>query len=100
MIERQLNMLLNNDAYDKNHLHNEREIARLQKLTELLTSLDRWNLHKSNDSVITRFKRRGQGQDKNPVQISFAPVKHCFSSALRTTKCMSCLLLSNINLLN
>ncbi|MDB5120093.1 MAG: hypothetical protein JWN56_1311 [Sphingobacteriales bacterium] len=54
LIERQLNVLLNKDVYDKNHLRNEREIARLQKFTELLISLDRWNIHKSNDAVIAQ----------------------------------------------
>jgi hypothetical protein len=54
LIERQLNVLLNKDVYDKNHLRNEREIARLQKFTELLISLDRWNFHKSNDAVIAQ----------------------------------------------
>jgi hypothetical protein len=54
LIERQLNVLLNKDVYDKNHLRNEREIASLQKFTELLISLDRWNIHKYNDEVIAR----------------------------------------------
>ncbi len=54
LIERQLNVLLNKDVYDKNHLRNEREIARLQKFTTLLISLDRWNIHKSNDAVIAQ----------------------------------------------
>ena len=54
LIERQLNVLLNKDVYDKNHLRNEREIARLQKFTELLIALDRWNIHKSNDAVIAQ----------------------------------------------
>lgn len=54
LIERQLNVLLGKDVYDKNHLRNEREIARLQKFTEMLISLDRWNFHKSNDAVIAQ----------------------------------------------
>jgi hypothetical protein len=54
LIERQLNVLLNKDVYDKNHLRNEREIARLQRFTELLISLDQWNFHKSNDAVIAQ----------------------------------------------
>lgn len=54
LIERQLNVLLKKDIYDKNHLRNEREIARLQKFTKLLISLDRWNFHKSNDAVIAQ----------------------------------------------
>ncbi|HZZ75519.1 MAG TPA: hypothetical protein VFE04_06295 [Puia sp.] len=54
LIERQLNVLLSKDVYDKNHLRNEREIARLQKFTEMLISLDRWNIHKSNDAVIAQ----------------------------------------------
>jgi hypothetical protein len=54
LIERQLNVLIGKDVYDKNHLRNEREIARLQKFTELLISLDRWNIHKSNDAVIAQ----------------------------------------------
>ncbi|MDB4925943.1 hypothetical protein [Mucilaginibacter sp.] len=54
LIERQLNVLLNKDIYDKNHLRNEREMARLQKFTELLISFDRWNFHKSNDAVIAQ----------------------------------------------
>ena len=54
LIERQLNVLINKDVYDKNHLRNEREIARLQKFTELLISLDSWNFHKSNDAVIAQ----------------------------------------------
>jgi len=54
LIERQLNVLLNKDVYDENHLRNEREIARLQKFTELLISIDRWNFHKSNDAVIAQ----------------------------------------------
>lgn len=54
LIERQLNVLLNKDVYDKNHLRNERQIARLKKFTELLISLDHWNIHKSNDAVIAQ----------------------------------------------
>jgi len=54
LIERQLNVLLKKDVYDKNHLRNERQIARLQKFTELLISIDRWNFHKSNDAVIAQ----------------------------------------------
>jgi hypothetical protein len=54
LIERQLNVLLSKDIYDKNHLRNEREIAQLQKFTEMLISLDRWNFHKSNDAVIAQ----------------------------------------------
>lgn len=54
LIERQLNVLLNKDVYDKNHLRNERQIARLQKFTEVLISHDRWNTHKSNDAVIAQ----------------------------------------------
>jgi hypothetical protein len=54
LIERQLNVLLSKDVYDKNHLRNEQQIARLQKFTELLISLDRWNIHKSNDAVIAQ----------------------------------------------
>ena len=54
LVERQLNVLLNKDVYDKDHLRNEHEIARLQKFTELLISLDRWNVHKSNNAVIAQ----------------------------------------------
>jgi len=54
LLERQLNVLMGKDVYDKNHIRNEREIARLQKFTELLISLDRWNIHKSNDAVIVK----------------------------------------------
>jgi hypothetical protein len=54
LIERQLNVLLKKDVYDENHLRNERDLARLQKFTELLISLDRWNFHKSNDAVIAQ----------------------------------------------
>jgi len=54
LIERQLNVLLNKDIYDKDHLRNEREITRLQKFKELLISLDHWNIHKSNDAVIAQ----------------------------------------------
>jgi uncharacterized protein YegP (UPF0339 family) len=49
-----LKVLLSKDVYDKNHLRNEREMARLQKFTELLISHDRWNFHKSNDEVIVQ----------------------------------------------
>jgi hypothetical protein len=54
LIERQLNVLLKKDVYDENHLRNERELVRLQKFTELLIPLDRWNFHKSNDAVIAQ----------------------------------------------
>jgi len=54
LIERQLKVLMGKDVYDKNHVRNEREIERLQKFTELLISLDRWNFHKSNDAVIAQ----------------------------------------------
>jgi len=54
LIERHLKVLMSKDVYDKNHVRNEREIWRLQKFTELLISLDRWNFHKSNDAVIAQ----------------------------------------------
>jgi hypothetical protein len=54
LIERQLNVLMGKDVYDKNHVRNEREIEQLQKFTGLLISLDRWNIHKSNDAVIAQ----------------------------------------------
>jgi hypothetical protein len=54
LIERQLKVLMGKDVYDKNHVRNEREIERLQKFTELLIPLDRWNFHKSNDAVIAQ----------------------------------------------
>jgi len=54
LIERQLKVLLGKDVYDKNHIRNEREIIRLQKFTTTLISLDRWNIHKSNDAVIAQ----------------------------------------------
>jgi hypothetical protein len=54
LIERQLKVLLGKDVYDDNHIRNEREIERLQKFAELLISLDRWNIHKSNDAVIAQ----------------------------------------------
>ncbi|WP_299285240.1 hypothetical protein [uncultured Mucilaginibacter sp.] len=52
LIERQLNVLLRKDVYDKDHLRNEREIDRLQKFTQLLISFDQWHIHKANNAVI------------------------------------------------
>jgi hypothetical protein len=54
LIERQLKVLMGKDVYDKNHVRNEREIEQLQKFTQLLILLDRWNFHKSNDAVIAQ----------------------------------------------
>lgn len=54
VIERQLNVLLGKNIYDKDHVQNERQIARLKKFTEVLIPLDRWNVHKSNDAVIAQ----------------------------------------------
>jgi len=54
LIERQLKVLLGKDVYDKNHIRNEREIVRLQRFTGMLITIDRWNIHKSNDAVIAQ----------------------------------------------
>lgn len=69
LIERQLNVLLGKDVYDKNHLRNEREIARLQKFTELLISLDRWSFHKSNDAVIAQQDSKIHSLEQQVMQL-------------------------------
>nr|WP_121272846.1 hypothetical protein [Pedobacter schmidteae] len=52
LIDRQLNVLLHKDVYDKNHVRNEREIKQLKKFTEVLISHDQWNLHKSTEAAV------------------------------------------------
>ncbi|SDF67224.1 hypothetical protein SAMN05216464_1243 [Mucilaginibacter pineti] len=54
LIERQLKVLMGKNIYDKDHIENERQIKQLQKFTEMLISVDRWNVHKSNDTVIAQ----------------------------------------------
>jgi hypothetical protein len=52
LIERQLKVLSGRDIYGENHVRTQRELEHLKKFTILLISLDQWNVHKSNDSVI------------------------------------------------
>jgi hypothetical protein len=54
LIERQLKVLMGRNIYDKDHVTNERQIRQLNKFTEVLISVDRWNIHKSNDGVIAQ----------------------------------------------
>ncbi|MFF5383717.1 hypothetical protein [Pedobacter suwonensis] len=54
IIERQLKVLMGRDIYGQNHARTQREIEHLRKFTILLISLDQWNVHKSNDSVIAK----------------------------------------------
>ena len=54
LIERQLKVLMGKNIYDKEHVTNERQIERLKRFTEMLISVDQWNIHKSNDAVIAQ----------------------------------------------
>ncbi|WP_316826819.1 hypothetical protein [Pedobacter miscanthi] len=54
IIERQLKVLMSRDIYGENHVRTQREIEHLKKFTDVLISLDQWNIHKSNDSVIAQ----------------------------------------------
>ncbi|MFD2582666.1 hypothetical protein ACFSR6_09215 [Pedobacter vanadiisoli] len=54
LIERQLKVLTNKDIYSANHIRTQRELEHLKKFTTILVALDRWNIHKSNDSVIAK----------------------------------------------
>lgn len=54
IIERQLKVLMGRDIYGENHVRTQKEIEHLKKFTILLISLDQWNVHKSNDSVIAQ----------------------------------------------
>ena len=54
LIERQLKVLMGKNIYDKDHVKNERQIERLQRFTEMLITIDQWNIHKSNDAVIAQ----------------------------------------------
>jgi hypothetical protein len=69
LIERQLNVLLDKDIYDKNHLRNEREIERLRKFTEALIPLDQWNFHKSNDAVIAQQDSKIHVLEQQVIQL-------------------------------
>jgi hypothetical protein len=52
LIDRQLNVLLLKDIYDKDHIRNELEIKQLKKFTEVLILHDQWNLHKSTEAAV------------------------------------------------
>jgi hypothetical protein len=54
IIERQLKVLMSRDIYGKNHVRTQKEMEHLKKFTLFLISLDQWNIHKSNDSVIAQ----------------------------------------------
>lgn len=54
LVEGQLNVLKGKDVYDENHIRNQRQIEQFQKLTTVLISHDRWNLHRSNDGAVAR----------------------------------------------
>lgn len=54
LIQRQLKVLKSKDVYAENHVRTQRELEHLQKFATVLISLDQWNIHKSNDSVIAR----------------------------------------------
>ncbi|RBQ02699.1 hypothetical protein [Pedobacter miscanthi] len=54
LIERQLKVLIGRDIYAENHVRTQKEIEHLKKFTMILISLDQWNIHKFNDSVIAR----------------------------------------------
>lgn len=52
-IERQLKVLSARDIYSKNHVRTQWELQHLKKFTAVLIPLDQWNVHKSNDEVIS-----------------------------------------------
>jgi hypothetical protein len=53
LIERQLKVLAGRDIYGENHIRTQRELDHLKKFTAMLIPLDQWNIHKSNDEVIS-----------------------------------------------
>lgn len=53
LIERQLKVLTGRDVYSENHVRTQLELQHLKKFTTILMQLDQWNVHRSNDEVIS-----------------------------------------------
>lgn len=53
-VDRQLKVLNGRDVYAKNHIKTQRELIHLERLRNLLISLDKWNIHKSFDDVVAK----------------------------------------------
>lgn len=69
IIERQLKVLMSRDIYGKNHVRTQMEMEHLKKFTMLLISLDQWNVHKSNDSVIAQQESEILALNKQIVKL-------------------------------
>lgn len=54
IIDRQVNVLNSRDVYAENHVKAEWQLHHLKKFREALIMLDRWNFHKSNDTVVAK----------------------------------------------
>lgn len=53
-IDKQLKVLNGRDVYAENHVKTQRELVHLEKLKNLLISFDKWNVHKSYDSIVAK----------------------------------------------
>lgn len=54
IVDRQLRVLKAKDVYADNHVKNQRELQQLSQFADVLISLDLWNEHKANDSVVAK----------------------------------------------
>lgn len=54
IIDRQVNVLNSRDVYAENHVKAEWQLHHLKKFREVLITLDKWNFHKSNDTVVAK----------------------------------------------
>jgi hypothetical protein len=70
LIDRQLNVLLLKDIYDKDHIRNEREIKQLKKFTEVLILHDQWNLHKSTEAAVAAQQLEIHALNQENIQLN------------------------------
>ena len=70
LIERQLKVLLGKDVYDKDHVRNEQQIRRLKKFTSILITYDKWNLHKSTETVVAAQEIEIHALNQKNIQLS------------------------------
>jgi hypothetical protein len=57
-IESQLHVLQARDVYDRDHIRNLMNADRLKRFRWILTSLDRWDIHSSDQPIIERQEQK------------------------------------------
>jgi len=68
-ISAQLQVLETKDVYDKDHIRNIMNAERLKRLRWILSSLDRWNIHSSDQPIIERQEQKIYALEQDIIRL-------------------------------